>query len=60
MGSILTLAVVLLLIWIVVSLFFEVAGFLVNLILIIGAILFVVWMFRKLTGSDTGPTDTTP
>ena len=60
MGTLLTLAVVLLVLWIVVTVFFEVAGLLVNLLLIIGAVMFVAWLWKKLTGRDsTEPTDPT-
>lgn len=47
--------------WVVVSLVFKVAGLLVHLLLLIGALLFVVWAWKKLTGrTSVGPTDTTP
>lgn len=60
MSTLLTLAVVLLVLWIVVTVFFEVAGLLVNLLLLIGAVMFVAWLWKKLTGRDsTEPTDTT-
>ena len=60
MSTLLTLAVVLLVLWIVVTVFFEVAGLLVNLLLLIGAVMFVVWLWKKLTGrNSTEPTDTT-
>ncbi len=60
MSTLLTLAVVLLVLWIVVTVFFEVAGLLVNLLLLIGAVMFIAWLWKKLTGRDsTEPTDTT-
>ncbi|MHB1169562.1 MAG: hypothetical protein ACYC28_09820 [Longimicrobiales bacterium] len=60
MSTLLTLAVVLLVLWIVVTVFFELAGLLVNLLLLIGAVMFVAWLWKKLTGRDsTEPTDTT-
>ncbi len=62
MGTLLTLALLLVGLWLVVSLVFKVAGLLVHLLLLIGALLFVVWAWKKLTdrGAPAGPTDTTP
>lgn len=60
-GTLLMMALLLVGLWVVVSLVFKVAGLLVHLLLLIGALLFVVWAWKKLTGrTSVGPTDTTP
>ncbi len=56
MGSILTLALVLLALWVVVNVVFGVVNFLVHVLLLVGAVLFLVWLFRKVTGRDSEPT----
>jgi len=56
MGSILTLALVLLALWVVVNVVFGVVNFFVHVLLLVGAVLFLVWLFRKVTGRDSEPT----
>lgn len=56
MGSLLTLALVLLALWVVVNIVFGVVNFLVHVLLLVGAVLFLVWLFRKVTGRDSEPT----
>ncbi len=45
--------------WVVITLVFEVVGLLVHLLLLIGAVLFVVWAWKKVTGAGDHP-DSTP
>ncbi|HEU5207997.1 MAG TPA: hypothetical protein VFU06_01195 [Longimicrobiales bacterium] len=59
MSSILTLALVLIALWVVAKIVFGVMGFLVHVLLLIGAVLFIVWIWRKMTGHGS-TTDTTP
>src|SRR5690606_41924519 len=57
--SILTLALVLIAIWIVAKIVFGLVGFMVHVLLCVGAVLFIIWLWRLLTGRN-GTTDTTP
>jgi hypothetical protein len=57
--SILTLALVLIAIWIVAKIVFGLVGFMVHVLLFVGAVLFIIWLWRLLTGRN-GTTDTTP
>jgi len=59
MGSLLTLALVLLALWVVVNIVFGVVNFLVHVLLLVGAVLFLVWLFRKVTGRDSEPSEPT-
>ena len=59
MGSILTIALVLLAIWVIANVVFGVVGFVVHLLLVVGAVLFLVWLFRKMTGRDSEPNEPT-
>ena len=46
MRSILTLALVLIAIWIVAKIVFGLVGFMVHVLLFVGAVLFIIWLWR--------------
>lgn len=50
MNSLLTLGLLLIGAWLVITLVFKVVGLLVNLLLLVGAILFLLWAWQKLRG----------
>lgn len=52
MGSMMMLAFVLIGLWVVAVLFFKVASFLVHVLLLIGAILVIMALVRRFSGSS--------
>lgn len=52
MNTLLMLGLLLVGAWVVINLVFGVVGLLVHLLLLIGAVLFVVWAWKKLTGRE--------
>ena len=55
MNTLLTMALLLVGAWIVVVLVFKMVGLLVNVLLLIGALLFVVWAWQKIRGPSGDP-----
>lgn len=58
MNTLLMLGLLLVGAWVVITLVFKVVGLLVHLLLLIGAILFVVWAWQKIRGADRTPPST--
>lgn len=56
MNNLLMLGLLLIGAWVVITLVFKVVGLLVNLLLLIGAVLFLVWAWQKLRGHDSNTT----